>query len=168
MIKGTIPFDTKTLTPAELLTLYARIAGELKTRGITRTANNPTGDLGEYLFCKAFGWEQENNSSKGIDAVDKDGTRYQIKARRITKHSNDERQLSAIRNIGDKHFDFLAGVLFANDYTVARAAIIPCAVVAERARFQAHTNSHVFFLHDDVWTLPNVQDVTQKLRSIEL
>jgi len=38
------------------------------------------------------------------------------------------RQLSALRDLRSARFDFLAGVLFAEDYSVMRAAIIPYAV----------------------------------------
>ena len=46
--------DLSGLTSMELLTLHAGVADALRDRGITRTSNNPTGDLAEYLFCKAF------------------------------------------------------------------------------------------------------------------
>src|SRR5271169_3906575 len=105
------------MTPPELLALHAKLADELRTRGVTRSANNPTGDLAEYLFCKAFGWEQAGNSHANVDAIGSDGTRYQIKARRITRYNN-SRQLSAIRDLGGGHFDFIAGALFNEDYTV--------------------------------------------------
>jgi hypothetical protein len=38
------------LSPPELLALHAIVADELRTRGITRSANSPTGDVAEYLF----------------------------------------------------------------------------------------------------------------------
>ena len=34
---------------------------ELRAREVVRSANNPTGDLAEYLFCVAFKWKQEGN-----------------------------------------------------------------------------------------------------------
>jgi hypothetical protein len=82
--------DIQQLSPIELLTLHARIEEELRDRNITQTANNPTGDLAEYLFCKAFGWEQSGNSNPNID-IAPDGTRYQIKGRDDTYccHKND-------------------------------------------------------------------------------
>jgi len=153
------------LTPPELLALHAKLADELRTRGITRSANNPTGDLAEYLFCKAFGWEQAGNSHANVDAIGSDGTRYQIKARRITRYNN-SRQLSAIRDLGGGHFDFIGGVLFNEDYTVMRAALIPHSIAVERATFVEHTNSHRFLLRDDVWDAPAVRDVTTELRAV--
>ena len=101
---------------------------ELRTRDVLRSENNPTGDLAEFLFCKAYGWTQASNSEKGFDATDGAGTRYQIKGRRLNRHRRDKsRQLSAIRDF--KGFDFLAAVLFDHDYRVERAALIPRAVV---------------------------------------
>jgi hypothetical protein len=153
------------LTPPELLVLHAKLADELRTRGITRSANNPTGDLAEYLFCKAFGWTQAGNSHTNVDAIGTDGTRYQIKGRRITRYNN-SRQLSAIRDLSGGHFDFLAGVLFNEGYSVMRAALIPHAVAVARAKFVERTNSHRFLLHDDIWNAAGVRDVTSELRVV--
>src|ERR1700688_1870274 len=101
--------DLSGLNPAALLALHAQVADELRVRGITRSSNNPTGDLAEYLFCKAFNWRQAGNSSPNIDAVSEHVTRYQIKGCRITRY-NKSRQLGAIRDFSGRHFDFLATI----------------------------------------------------------
>jgi hypothetical protein len=155
------------LSPRDLLALYTGVAEELRSRGITRTGNNPTGDLAEYLFCKVFGWTRTENSNPNIDALDTAGLRYQIKGRRFTRH-NRSRQLGAIRDFSGQHFDCLASVLFNEDFSIHRAAIIPYAVVGARAKFIAHTNSHKFMLHDDVWAADGVRDVTADLTAAEL
>jgi hypothetical protein len=153
------------LTPSQLLALHARLGDELRDRGVTRSSNNPTGDLAEYLFCKAFGWAQAGNSHANVDAVDSDGKRYQIKGRRLTRH-NKSRQLSAIRDLHGGHFDFLAGVLFNEDHTILRAALIPHSVAMDRAKFVEHTNSHKFMLRDDIWSADGVTDVTKELQAV--
>ncbi|HVC89100.1 MAG TPA: hypothetical protein VND66_00635 [Acidobacteriaceae bacterium] len=155
------------LTPPELLALHSKVGDELRRRGIIRSANNPTGDLAEHLFCKAFEWHQSSNSQANIDAVGPDGTRYQIKGRRIT-HFNSSRQLSAIRELSNAHFDFLAGILFNEDYSVMRAALIPHTVVIAHASFVERTNSHRFLLRDEIWTAHNVRDVTMELRAVRI
>lgn len=94
------------LSSKELLALHAKIADELRARGVTRTANNPTGDLAEHLFCTAFGWVRAGNSHPNVDAIGSDGLRFEIKGRRLTK--NRSRQLGAIRALDGEHFDFLA------------------------------------------------------------
>jgi hypothetical protein len=157
--------DITRLSPKELLALHATVAEELRTRGITRSSNNPTGDLAEYLFCKAFSWTQAGNSNRNIDATASDGTPYQIKGRRMTRH-NKSRQLSGIRDFAGRHLEFLAGAVFTESYEVFRAAIIPYAVVEAQATFVAYTNSHKFLLHDDVWTTDGVRDVTADLRGV--
>ena len=159
--------DLSSLPPSALLALHAQVADELRSRGITRSSNNPTGDLAEYLFCKAFGWKQSGNSNPSVDAIDSGGIRYQVKGRRITPYNN-SRQLSAIRNLAGAHFDYLAGVLFNDDYTVMRAALIPYAIALERASFVKYTNSHKFLLRDDVWAAAGVRDVTSDLRAVNL
>jgi hypothetical protein len=157
--------DLSSLTPPQLLLLHSKLGDELRTRGITRSSNNPTGDLAEYLFCKVFDWKLADSSQANIDAIGTDGIRYQIKGRRITRF-NSSRQLSAIRDMAGGHFDYLAGVLFSEDYTLFRAALIPHAVALANATYVAHTNSHRFLLRDDIWSAPNVQDVTVQLQSV--
>lgn len=154
--------DTKSV--AELLALHTAALEELRQREILRSANNPTGDLAEYYFCAAFGWAQENNSKKAFDAIGNAGVRYQIKGRRVHRR-NKSRQLSAIRDL--QGFDFLAAVLFDDDYRIMRAALIPSAVVSENSTYIEHTNSHKFLLRDAVWSFPDVEDVTERLREVE-
>jgi hypothetical protein len=156
--------DLSHLSASELLALHGQVSDALRTRGITRSSNNPVGDLAEYLFCKAFDWKQADKSVAHIDAIGQDGSRYQIKARRVTRF-NKSRQLSALRDLKGGHFDFLAGILFAEDYSIMRAAIIPHAVVLARSAFVERTNSHRFLLHDDVWDDPGVHDVTTGMRA---
>lgn len=157
--------DLTGLTPPQLLVLHSELVDELRVRGITRSSNNPTGDLAEYLFCRAFGWKQADNSQANVDAIGSDGTRYQIKGRRLTRF-NKSRQLSAIRDMAGSRFDFLSGVLFNEDYTVMRAALIPHAEALKRATYVKHTNSHRFLLRDDIWNAPGVRDVTKELQDV--
>ncbi|CDN46571.1 hypothetical protein [Neorhizobium galegae] len=150
-------------TTADLLKIHASIIEELRNRKILRSANSPTGDLAEYLFCAAFGWDQALNSMKALDAVDTAGVRYQIKGRRMHQR-NKSRQLSVIRDL--EGFDVLAAVLFDDDYKIVRAALIPAAVVKEKAVYIGRTNSHKFMLKDVIWDVPDVLDVTAQLRAV--
>lgn len=158
--------DISNLSVAELLSLHVKIGEALREKKITRSTNNPTGDLAEYIFCKAFGWEQSTNSVKGYDAVH-EGKRYQIKARRL-HDKNKSRQLSVLRDLNGHHFDYLAAILFRSDYTIHRAAIIPYEYVLANTRRSNHTNSDLFFLRDAVWEDTSVRDVTQVLRDVIL
>jgi len=122
------------MSVAELLSNHVDIQDELRRRGVLRTANNPTGDLAEYLFCQAFQWTQATNSQSGYDAIDYENIRYQIKGRRIPAQSK-SRQMSALRNLPSRPFDILAGVLFDETYKISRAALVPFEVVMELAAY---------------------------------
>jgi hypothetical protein len=147
-----------------LLELHATILEVLRERNIVRSSNAPLGDYAELLFSKAFSWTLQNNSASGHDAVDGAGLRYQIKSRRITPH-NSSRQLSFIRRLPERTFDFLAGALFNTHYSIYRAAIVPHVLLEPRSRFSKHTNGWLFKLEDDVWTMQGVRDVTDELRA---
>lgn len=159
--------DLRELSTAELLDLDSRFMEELRERGVLRSSNNPTGDVAEYLCCTAFGWALAPNSEKHFDATGQDGIKFQIKARRVTRHSN-SRQLGALRDLDKIGFDHLAGVLFNENYTVLRAAIIPHQQILNGSKFVARTNSWRFFLRDEVWRWPGVKDVTEILKGFEI
>jgi len=155
--------DFMRLTTLELLRTHGAVLDELRRREILRSANSPISDYAEALFCRAFGWTREGNSTSGFDARDEAGLRYQIKARRLGSGPG-SRQLSAIRNLAGDPFEQFAAVLFAPDFSVHRAALIPIDVVKLRVRRSSHTNSDVLHLRDEVWLAPGVVDVTEALR----
>lgn len=157
----------RNLTPPQLLLMHAKVSEELRRRGVTRSTNNPAGDVAEHLFCRAFEWVQAPRSARDFDATDASGARYQIKSRRLTVH-NKSRQLSALRRLPDRGFDFLAAVLFKSDYRVLKAALVPHARVVELAKRVEYTNSWRFLLRDEVWSIADVQDVTARLAKAEL
>ncbi len=156
----------KDRTISELLKSYDTILEELRERNIIRNANPPAGGYAEHLASQALNLELETNSNAGYDATDEQGKRYEIKARRITRH-NKSRQLSAIRNIGNKHFDFLVGVLFNSDFSVFKAALIPHEIVLQQSRFSAHTNSSLLILSDTLWDFPQIKDLTNLFKQTE-
>ncbi len=130
---------------------------ELKSRGILRSRNNPVADLSEYLISRSLGLTLENNSKVGYDAIDQQGIRYQIKGR-VTKS-----QLGIIRNLGEKQFDFLMGVIFDPKYEVSHAAKIPHSAIKEYARFNEHQNGHILTLGKTIREDKRIESITNKL-----
>jgi hypothetical protein len=161
--------ELRGLPAAEKLKLCAALSAELVRCGLTRTQNNPVGDLAETLFCRALGLNRnDNKSSSYVDAIGcNDDLRYQIKGRRLVG-SNGARQLGALRDLDGDHFDFLGAVLFNEDFTVHRAAVIPVAVVRNLSKPDEHTRSRRFILTDAVLDDPQVWDVTDRLRAVDL
>jgi len=157
------PILLGSLTTLDLLSLYASVLNELRDRGVTRSTNNPVADYAEALVSEALGLSLNPKSTTGFDAVDGEGVRYEIKARRLTPH-NSSRQLSAIRGLDDRHFEYLVGVLFGEGFEVHRACVVPYEVVVNNSTYRTHTNAWVFHLRDEVWRLPSVRDVTDPVR----
>jgi hypothetical protein len=159
--------DLANIPVAALLGLHGDLLAELRRRAVVRSANNPTGDYGELLFSRAFGWTLNGNSSADADAVDSQGTRYQIKCRKLVTPQG-SRQLGFIRRLPDRPFDRLAAVLLDNQFRVLRGAIIPYEVIAARAAYVDSVKAWRFFLRDSVWELDGVIDVTAALKATEL
>jgi hypothetical protein len=159
--------DLASQSVADLLRTYAGLLEELRRRDVVRSSNGPAGDYSEFLFCRAFRWERQRNSAAGFDAKDSRGVRYQIKGRRVTRY-NPSRELSAVRRLKDRPFDFLAAVLFREDFTVAKAALIPVDIVERESKYSNHVNAWRFLLRDSIWILPGVTDVTPALRDTAL
>ena len=156
--------DLTELTVAELLTTHSAVLDELRHRNVIRSKNNPTGDYAEWLVSTMLGLTLETNSTKGFDATDSQGLRYQIKSRRVTP-ANKSTQLGVIRNLGGKDFDFLVAVIFNADWQVRYAAKIPHQVVPLLATYRPHINGHTMHLRPSVFDNPSVEDVSHELCS---
>lgn len=131
-------------------------------RGVVRTRNNPVGDYTEWLVARALGLTLSANAASGHDAMDADGLRFQIKGRRISR-TNQSRQLGVIRNYAQGEFDYLAGVIFDENYQVIEALLVPHAVVSEYAGYRQHVNGHVLQLKGAITRDPRVQSIRDVL-----
>jgi hypothetical protein len=155
--------DLTRSTVAELLTLYADILAELQSRKVTHSTNNPIANYSEYLAKNALSLTMLPESNCGYDGVDAAGKKYEVKGRRPTA-KNGSRQLSQLRGLDKKQFDFLVGILFHENCTVYKACIIPHEVVLKHSTFKQHTNSWAFRLRDEIWMVPGVRDITSEVK----
>ena len=154
--------DWSQLNDKQLLGAYCSLMAELRDRGVVRSSNNPVADYTETLVSRALGLSLESQSQAGYDARGADGTRYQIKGRRLTAH-NKSTQLSALRNLAQRPFDILAAVAYSQDLSVLYGALIPIEVIVELSRFSAHSNSHIFMFRRNVLEDSRVTDITSML-----
>lgn len=152
------------LTEAQLLALHAGVIDELRGRSVVRTTNNPLGDYTEWLVCRALNLCLEPNSRCGYDAIDADGTRYQIKGRRPTT-ANPSRQLSAIRKLDTQDFDVLIAVIFDETYAVQEAWSIPHGIIATYARYREHVNAHILHIQGALLNDPTIERIDHLLRT---
>lgn len=150
------------LSDLELLSLHSAILTQLRFRGVIRTKNNPVGDYAEWLVSKALCMTLLSNSSAGADAIDTDGKKVQIKARRVTP-DNLSRQLSALRNYEAADFDYLIAVIFDENYNVLDAYKIPHEVIRDYARHSDHVNAHIINLKGAILSDPRVSYIKADL-----
>lgn len=155
--------DFDGLTELDLLNLYASVISELKSRKVVRTQNNPIGDYTEWLVADRLNLTLAENSAAGYDAVNRKGIRFQIKGRRVTPR-NSSRQLSAIRKLESKDFDFLIGVIFDSDFKIIEAVRVPHKIIGKYAKYSKHQNAHILHLKGDILNDPEVKGIPE-LRS---
>jgi len=151
--------NLRILSIKALLIQFAKTLDELKRRGVVRTRNNPVADYAEWLTVDALGLTLERNSKSGFDAKNNKGKKFQIKGRRLDK-SNQSRQLSVIRNLDEKEFDYLIGIIFDHDFIVKEAYKIPHKLISRYARFSKHQNGHILQLKGPILQDSNVEDLT--------
>ncbi|MEN5206220.1 hypothetical protein ABE473_17400 [Stenotrophomonas sp. TWI700] len=154
--------NTDELTDRQLLELHCTVMDALRKRGVIRSSNNPVADYTETLVARALNATLASGSQAGFDAVGQDGTRYQIKGRRLTA-ANKSTQLSALRNLSSGPFDQLAAVAFNSNLIVEYAALIPLHVVQRLGRYRAHTNSHTLYFRRALFEEPGVIDITSRI-----
>jgi hypothetical protein len=154
-----------TLPLTGLLKLYSEILQELVRRKVCRSTNNPVADIAELLVIEALILTPAAKSTKGYDAVDGSGKRYEIKGRRVTA-DNPSRMLSAIRDCEAHHFDYLAGILFREDFSFEKACVVPFEVVQRRSTYRKHVNAHIFELKDELWNASGVIDISKQIAAV--
>lgn len=137
------------MTEKELLRLHGAAINELRRRKVVRTQNNPVGDYTEWLVSRALDLKLEGNSAIGYDAINERGIRYQIKGRRLAQ-KNHACQLSAIRNLHDKLFHFLAVVVYDTNYDIIHAVLMPHATVCKYATYREHVNAHILHINCNI------------------
>jgi uncharacterized protein len=137
------------LSNKQLLKLYTRVIMTLENRDIVRTQNSPISDYTEWLVSKAYNYNLETNSKAGYDAIAKDGTKIQIKARRIMA-INAPKQLSAIRNLDKNDFDILIAVIYDKNCDIIEALSIPQSIIKEYAGYSVHVNSSILTITDKI------------------
>lgn len=155
-------FNPKDYSSQELLSSFALILDELRVREVIRTRNNPVSDYAEWIVAERLGLKLKPQNTKGYDAIAPNGERYQIKARRL-QQANSSRQLSVIRNLDGHEFDYLAGILFDNNFRIQEAYLIPHDAIFKYGRFSAHVNGHILQLRGDLLNSQGVQDITDVL-----
>ena len=142
--------DVRNLREKELLQLYGRLMEELRQRKLIRSSNNPVSDYAEKIVCEKLKLALQAKSSKGYDALDeRNGTKYQIKARRLTRH-NKSRQLGVIRNLDQRLFDYLIAVIFDESFKPIEVWRIPRETIPKYARYSSHQNGHILVLTGEV------------------
>ena len=157
--------DLKSLNDKELLQFYARLMEELRDRKLIRSSNNPVSDYAEKIVCEKLKLSLAGKSSKGYDAIDENtGTKYQIKARRLTSH-NRSRQLGVIRNLGQNPFDYLIAVIFNESFEPIEIWQIPLETIRKYARYSKHQNGHILVLTGNVLQDKTVTPISEWTRS---
>ena len=142
--------DLEDLDTSGLLKLYGMLMEKLRERKIIRSSNNPVSDYAENIVSEKLGLVLNRKSGKGYDALDENsGTKYQIKARRLTKH-NRSRQLGVIRNIDQKLFDYLIAVIFDEIFESLEIWQIPHKTIPKYARYSEQQNGHILVLTGEV------------------
>ena len=150
------------MSVSELLRMHSEIINELRERGILRSQNNPVADYTEWLVSKKLDLSLSPKSQSGFDATNTNGDRYQIKGRRLTPQ-NKSTQLGVIRNLSERKFDFLVGVILNSDYSVNYAAQIPYGLVSRLSVYSEHQNGNILHLRKGVLNEKEVEDITEKL-----
>lgn len=145
-----------------LLRIYAETLDALRASGVVRSSNNPVCDYAEWLVAKALRLQLVTKSTKGFDATDPKGKRYQIKSRRSTRY-NGSRQLGVIRNLDDSPFDYVVAVIFDERFDLECAYRVPVTAVQNHATYRPHVNGHVLVLRGAILDHPGVQDITAVL-----
>lgn len=156
--------DFTQMSDLQILQVEAAAAAERRRRGWSRTLNAPLGDYAEHLVSTKLLMTLAPSSSKGFDAIDRDGLRVQIKSTQSEKRSA---QLSAVRGLQAEipSFDYLLALKLSPDYRVLEVLRIPYEAVKRLAGYSKHTNSGILHISAKIRNDPAVVSIDPELFS---
>ena len=64
------------------------------------------------------------------------------------------------------HFDFLAIVLFAPDFSVTHAFVAPAGLVKAAAQYRSHPNAWIIHARESLFEQAGVRDITERVRRV--
>lgn len=144
---------TVNITLADALASYSKAVNDLVGFGLQQ--GNIVGSLGEMLACKAMALTPATSNTKGYDAMDGCGKRYQIKTRIAVPGR--AIQLGAVRDL--KAADFILAVILSVEMQVVNAWLIPADVFERYARPSQHVNAWLLSLNKSVLSESRVKNI---------
>lgn len=150
--------DLSELTITELMLLNQKTLEELEKRQIIRTQNNPISEYTEWLVASKMNMELASPSTKGYDAITKDGRKVQIKSRK-NNLKNRSTTLGIIRNYDLKQFDDLIAIIYHPDFSIRLAVCIPHELVEQYGFFNNHQNGYTLSINAALLSDPQVIDI---------
>jgi hypothetical protein len=124
--------------------------------------SNIVGEYAEYLAHQLYGGRLLTASNCSSDLETEDGTRYQVKARKIK--GTPTTQLSVIRSWD---FDYLVVILFDEHGSVMKALELPTNVAREYGVANAHQHGWVITTTRAFLTDPRSKDITKRLLALQ-
>ncbi|WP_291127547.1 DUF6998 domain-containing protein [Flavobacterium sp. UBA7682] len=98
----------------ELLKKFADLSDQLFDYGVIET-DSFTGEIGEYYACQLFDLGRTKKVTRAVDAICKEGKRYQVKAKVVSGSFN-----YSIKKLETDLFDFLIVVYFDRSYSLLK------------------------------------------------
>ncbi|WP_324733724.1 DUF6998 domain-containing protein [Pseudomonas paeninsulae] len=117
--------------------------------------NNIVGEYAEYLAHRHYGGRLLRASESSADIEADDGTKYQVKARKIK--GTTATQLNVIRSW---NFDYLVVILFEADGKIFKALEVPVAVAKKYGADNQHQNGKVITTSRKFLLDPQSKDIT--------
>lgn len=104
---------------------FGKLYCDLVSEGIIRS-RRIVGDLGEYYASKELNLTlHENKNAKGVDGIDNNGIKYEIKTRRVYESGRRLSKSRRLNNLVGKESDFLVVVTLDKNFRCAGMWLLP-------------------------------------------
>ena len=113
------------ITQTELLKKFADLSDQLFEHGVIST-DSFTGEIGEYYACQLFNLDKTKRVTRAVDAIGKDGKRYQVKAKVVKGSFN-----YSIKKLETDLFDYLIVVYFDRSYSLLKVLKIESGLIKD-------------------------------------
>ena len=152
--------DLRSLSVEQLVYFYSSALDELLCRKVIRSAKKPINEYAQWCVATLLGLKCD--SENGNFGVDADGHHYFIQGIYLGKGAKENGYVCYLKNLRKRKFDFLATVIFDEQFGVKDAWLIPYELVLRYASFNTKSRSYTLVLKGPLLKHPQVVSIKAK------
>ncbi|EOY4517169.1 hypothetical protein M2F98_21115 [Vibrio vulnificus] len=157
--------------PKELMCSFLAIKHRLLSPevGVATSFTDPVGQYAEYLTLKAFGGKRTPNGTKGLDIIDKNKRKIEVKGRIKRDEKYTPKTDISHSNVEAKTFEYLVYIVFSQNFEIEYAfgtSLEGFKKIAQKVKHKGRPEKWIFKAKESLTKESYVDDLTEIIRKV--